>query len=57
VAHHGGWKYVYFLLKSLKRRNSVIPAEAGIQLSQILKNSLDSGFHWSDDFLQEQNAY
>ena len=42
------------LVKSLKRRISVIsviPAKAGIQLFQILKNSLDSGFHRSDDFL------
>jgi len=40
------------LVKSLKRRISVIPAKAGIQLFQILKNSLDSGFHRSDDFLR-----
>jgi len=40
------------LVKSLKRRISVIPAKAGIKLFQILKNSLDSGFHRSDDFLR-----
>jgi len=40
------------LVKSLKRRIPVIPAKAGIQLFQILKNSLDSGFHRSDDFLR-----
>jgi hypothetical protein len=40
------------LVKSLKRRISVIPAKAGIQLFQTLKNSLDSGFHRSDDFLR-----
>jgi len=42
------------LVKSLKRRISVIPAKAGIQLFQTLKNSLDSGFHRSDDFLRVQ---
>jgi hypothetical protein len=41
------------LVKSLKRRISVIPAKAGIHLFQILKNSLDSGFHRSDDFLRD----
>ena len=41
------------LVKSLKKRISVIPAKAGIQFFQILKNSLDSGFHRSDDFLRE----
>jgi len=48
-------------VKSLKRRISVIPAKAGIQSFQILKNSLDSGlrraqpsrFHRSDDFLRD----
>jgi len=40
------------LVKSLKRRISVIPAKAGIQLFQILKKSLDSGFHRNDDFLR-----
>ena len=43
------------LVKSLKRRISVIPAKAGIQLFQILKNSLDSGFHRSDDFLRDHH--
>ena len=41
------------LVKSMKRHISVIPAKAGIQLFPILKNSLDSGFHRSDDFLRE----
>jgi len=40
------------LVKSQKVRFPVIPAKAGIQLFQILKNSLDSGFHRSDDFLR-----
>jgi hypothetical protein len=44
------------LVKSLKRRISVIPAKAGIQLFQILKNSLDSGFHRSDDFLRDHQV-
>jgi hypothetical protein len=35
-----------------KKRFSVIPAEAGIQSFQIVMNSLDSGFHRSDDFLR-----
>jgi len=39
------------LVKSLKISCSVIPAKAGIQLFQIIRNSLDSGFHRSDDFL------
>jgi hypothetical protein len=41
------------LVKSQKVRFPVIPAKAGIQLFQILKNSLDSGFHRSDDFLRD----
>jgi len=45
------------LVKSLKRRISVIPAKAGIQLFQILKNSLDSGFHRSDDFLRDHQMF
>jgi hypothetical protein len=45
------------LVKSLKRRISVIPAKAGIQLFQILKNYLDSGFHRSDDFLRDHQLY
>ena len=44
------------LAKSVKRRISVIPAKAGIQLLQILKNSLDSGFHRSDDFLRVHHS-
>jgi len=40
------------LVKSLKIRLSVIPAKAGIQSFQIGMNSLDSGFHRSDDFLR-----
>ena len=43
------------LVKSQKVRFPVIPAKAGIQLFQILKNSLDSGFHRSDDFLQDHH--
>jgi hypothetical protein len=35
---------------------SVIPAKAGIQFFQILMNSLDSGFHRSDDFLQDHQS-
>jgi SRSO17 transposase len=34
----------------LEMRLSVIPAKAGIQFFQIVINSLDSGFHRSDDF-------
>ena len=40
------------LVKSQKVGFPVIPAKAGIQLFQTLKNSLDSGFHRSDDFLR-----
>jgi hypothetical protein len=40
------------IVKSQKVRFPVIPAKAGIQLFQTLKNSLDSGFHRSDDFLR-----
>jgi len=40
------------LVKSLEIRLSVIPAKAGIQYFQIVINSLDSGFHRSDDFLR-----
>jgi cytosine/adenosine deaminase-related metal-dependent hydrolase len=35
---------------------SVIPAKAGIQIFQIAINSLDSGFHRSDDFLRDHQA-
>jgi len=31
----------------------VIPAKAGIQFFQVVRNSLDSGFHRSDDFLRD----
>jgi len=41
------------LVKSQKAKFPVIPAKAGIQLLEILKNSLDSGFHRSDDFLRD----
>ncbi len=41
------------LVKSPKIRFSVIPAKAGIQSFQIVINSLDSGFHRSDDFLRD----
>jgi hypothetical protein len=37
------------LVKSLKMPFSVIPAKAGIQYFQRLINTLDSGFHRSDD--------
>ena len=40
------------LVKSLKIHFSVIPAKAGIQYFWIVINSLDSGFHRSDDFLR-----
>ena len=40
-------------VKSLKMRFFVIPAKAGIQSFQIVINSLDSGFHRSDDFLRD----
>jgi hypothetical protein len=44
------------LVKSPKRRFSVIPAKAGIQFFQIVINYLDSGFHRSDDFLRVHHA-
>ena len=44
------------LVKSPKMRLSVIPAKAGIQSFQIVKNSLDSGFHRSDDFLRDHQS-
>jgi len=40
------------LVKTLKMPNFVIPAKAGIQYFQTLINTLDSGFHRSDDFLR-----
>jgi len=45
-------------VKSRKTSFFVIPAKAGIQLYQMVPACLDSGFHRSDDFLQEhQNWY
>jgi hypothetical protein len=41
------------LVKSLKLPIFVIPAKAGIQYFQRLINTLDSGFHRSDDFLRK----
>jgi len=41
------------LVRSPGMAFSVIPAKAGIQSFQIVTNYLDSGFHRSDDFLQE----
>jgi len=52
MAASSGYRNIYDIAERLKRRISVIPAKAGIQLFQILKNSLDSGFHRSDDFLR-----
>ena len=43
------------LVKSLGMLFSVIPAKAGIQSSHIVINSLDSGFHRSDDFLRSHH--
>ena len=40
------------LVKSLKRRFSVIPAKAGIQSFQLVISFLDSRFRGSDDFLR-----
>jgi hypothetical protein len=40
-------------VKSLKIPFPVIPAKAGIQSFQMVINSLDSGFHRSDDFLRD----
>jgi hypothetical protein len=40
------------LAKSPFGSGFVIPAKAGIQCFQLVKNSLDSGFHRSDDFLR-----
>ena len=45
------------LVKSLETLFSVIPAQAGIQSFQIVKNSLDSGFHRSDDFLRKHQNW
>jgi hypothetical protein len=41
------------LVKSRKSPFSVIPAKAGIQSFQPVKEELDSGFHRSDDFLRD----
>jgi hypothetical protein len=38
-------------VKSQESQFSVIPAKAGIQSFQPVTESLDSGFHRSDDFL------
>ena len=40
------------LAKITKSNFFVIPAKAGIQYLQIVKERLDSGFHRSDDFLR-----
>jgi hypothetical protein len=40
------------LVKREKVGFSVIPAKAGIQFFLVFISSLDSGFHRSDDFLQ-----
>ena len=40
------------LVKSRKTPFFVIPAKAGIQFFQLVKEFLDSGFHRSDDFLR-----
>ena len=41
----------------LEMRLSVIPAKAGIQIFPIAINSLDSGFHRSDDFLRDHQNW
>ena len=43
-------------VKSPKRTFPVIPAKAGIQYLQIVKESLLSGFHWSYDFLRDHHS-
>jgi hypothetical protein len=40
------------IVKSRKTPFFVIPAKAGIQFFQLVTEFLDSGFHWSDDFLR-----
>jgi hypothetical protein len=42
------------LIKSPKLPFFVIPAKAGIQQIQFVIMELDSGFHWSDDFLRSR---
>jgi hypothetical protein len=44
------------LVKSLKMPVFVIPAKAGIQYFQPVRN-LDSGFHQSDDFLRNHQIW
>ena len=44
-------------VKSRKIPLFVIPAEAGIQLYQMVTACLDSGFHRSDDFLRDRQFY
>ena len=44
------------LVKSLKTPFFVIPAKAGIQFFQLVTESLDSGFHRSDDFLRDRQS-
>jgi len=44
-------------VKSRKTPFFVIPAEAGIQSFQMVKDDLDSGFHRSDDFLRVHQKY
>jgi len=44
-----------FICEQLKG-HYLIPAKAGIQLFQIIINSLDSGFHRSDDFLRDHQV-
>jgi len=41
-------------VKSGQAHSFVIPAEAGIQLYQLVAFFLDSGLHRSDDFLQDR---
>ena len=47
------WGKIDEFVKTLKRQLFVIPAKAGIQLLQNLIDTLDSGFHRSDDFLRD----
>jgi hypothetical protein len=44
------------LVKNLKMRFPVIPAEAGIQYSQTVTNNLDSGFHRDDGFVKSSRC-
>jgi hypothetical protein len=39
------------------KKFSVIPAKAGIQLFQFVMDSLDSGFHRSDDQLRVHQTF